>query len=66
MRSLSIVRVNAGVKQHGIKYSQFIHNMNTADIQLSRKVLANLAATEPYSFQSVVIVSGTESPPTIF
>jgi hypothetical protein len=28
--------------------------------------LANLAATEPYSFQSVVIVSGTESPPTIF
>ena len=77
-RKLWIERVNAGVRQHGMSYSRFIHAMTKMNngtnvdkddnddkegkndsgkkILLNRKVLADLAANEPFSFKAVVDV----------
>jgi len=56
MRSLWIEKINAGTRQEGMSYSQFFGVLNTSSIQLNRKVLADLAATEPFSFKSVIEV----------
>ena len=53
-RALWIQRINAGARQHGLTYSQFMHGLNKAGIELDRKVLADLAAQEPEAFGSVV------------
>src|SRR5918999_475860 len=53
-RSLWIQRVNAGVREHGLSYSQFVHGLRLAEIDLDRKILADLAATEPEAFAAVV------------
>ncbi|CAE7326524.1 rplT [Symbiodinium sp. KB8] len=54
MRKLWITQVNAGLQQHGFRYSDFIHSAALSDVALNRKVLAQLAITEPYSFKAVV------------
>ena len=54
LRRLWITRINAGARQNGITYSQFIYAMRKADISLNRKVLADLAAREPQVFAAVV------------
>ena len=46
--------MNAGARQHGVKYSHFINGLAQANIELDRKILAELAVTEPYSFKAVV------------
>ena len=53
-RALWIQRINAGARQHGLTYSQFMNGLNKAGIELDRKVLADLAAQEPEAFGSVV------------
>ena len=53
-RALWIQRINAGVRQHGLVYSQFIHGLELANIELDRKMLADLAVREPESFTAVV------------
>lgn len=53
-RSLWIQRINAGVRQYGIVYSQFINGLTLANIELDRKVLADLAVREPDAFKEVV------------
>jgi large subunit ribosomal protein L20 len=53
-RSLWIQRINAGVRQHDLSYSQFIHGLRLAEIDLDRKILADLAATEPEAFAAIV------------
>lgn len=53
-RSLWIQRINAGVRMHGLSYSQFINLLNKAGIELNRKVLADLAANHPEAFKAVV------------
>ena len=53
-RSLWIQRINAGVREHDLSYSQFIHGLRLAEIDLDRKILADLAATEPAAFTAVV------------
>jgi ribosomal protein L20 len=45
--------VNAGSRAYGTSYSEFIHGLKASNIELDRKVLADLAANEPYSFKSV-------------
>ena len=52
-RSLWIQRINAGAREHGLSYSQFIHGVRLAEIDLDRKILADLAATEPEAFAAV-------------
>ncbi len=53
-RSLWIQRINAGAREHGLSYSQFVHGLRLAEIDLDRKVLADLAATEAEAFAAVV------------
>ena len=52
-RSLWIQRINAGAREHGLSYSQFIHGVRLAEIDLDRKILADLAATEPEIFAGI-------------
>ena len=49
-RRLWIVRINAGARQHGLSYSQFMNGLSAAGGTLDRKSLAQLAATEPTAF----------------
>ncbi len=49
-RQLWIMRINAGARQNGLSYSQMIHGLREANITLNRKVLADLAITEPSVF----------------
>src|SRR3954452_2799206 len=53
-RKLWIVRINAACRLNDIKYSQFIHGLNLAEIELDRKVLADLAVKQPDAFATVV------------
>ncbi len=53
-RALWIQRINAGVRQYDMSYSEFIGKMNKKGIVLSRKVLADLAMNEPKAFEAVV------------
>ena len=46
--------MNAAARLHGVRYSHLVHGLSVAGIELDRKVLAELAITEPYSFKSVV------------
>jgi large subunit ribosomal protein L20 len=58
-RRLWIVRINAAVRQHDMSYSQFIGNMRKADIQLNRKMLAQIAVLDPAAFDKVVQAVGS-------
>lgn len=57
-RQLWIARINAATRQHGISYSKFMGQLKQADIQLNRKMLAQLAATDPDSFSKIVELVG--------
>ena len=53
-RGLWIQRINAGVREHGLTYSQFMHGTKLAGLELDRKVLSDLAIREPESFAAIV------------
>lgn len=53
-RALWIQRINAGVRQQGLSYSQFMGMAKKANIDLNRKVLADLAMNHPDAFRAVV------------
>ena len=53
-RALWIQRINAGARQHGLTYAQFMNGMKKAGIELDRKVLSDLAGREPEAFKSLV------------
>lgn len=53
-RSIWIQRINAGARQHGLSYSQFMGKIHKAGITLNRKVLADLAMNHPEAFKSIV------------
>jgi large subunit ribosomal protein L20 len=53
-RSLWIARINAGAREHGMSYSQFMGKVKSNNIELNRKVLADLAMNNPTSFKAVV------------
>jgi large subunit ribosomal protein L20 len=53
-RQLWIARINAAVRQEGLTYSEFIHKLKVKNIDLDRKVLADLAMNAPESFQKLV------------
>ncbi len=54
MRALWIIRINAAARQFGTTYARLIDGMKKAGIELDRKVLAHLAATDPKGFEAVV------------
>jgi large subunit ribosomal protein L20 len=53
-RALWIQRINAGAREHGLSYSRLIHGLRLAEIDLDRKILADLAVTEPEIFGAIV------------
>jgi large subunit ribosomal protein L20 len=53
-RSLWITRINAGVREFGLSYSTFIGKLHSNNIELNRKVLADLAMNHPDAFKAIV------------
>ncbi|MDX1652865.1 MAG: 50S ribosomal protein L20 [Brumimicrobium sp.] len=53
-RSLWIMRINAGARQHGLSYSQFMGKLSKSGIELNRKTLADLAMNNPEAFKAIV------------
>lgn len=53
-RGLWIQRINAGARQHGMSYSEFMGKVKAKNIDLNRKVLADLAMNHPEAFKAVV------------
>ncbi len=53
-RSLWIARINAGARQHGMSYSEFMGKVKAQNIELNRKVLADLAMNHPEAFKAIV------------
>ena len=54
MRSLWITRINAALREEGYTYSKFIHAMKTKEIDLDRRVLAELAVNHPEKFKQLI------------
>ena len=53
-RSLWVMRINAGARLHGMSYSQFMGKVKANNIELNRKVLADLAMNNPEAFKAIV------------
>jgi large subunit ribosomal protein L20 len=54
MRTNFIQTINSAVREHDVNYSRLIYSLNNSNIQLDRKILANLAINEPFSFKAIV------------
>ncbi len=52
-RALWIQRINAGAREHGLTYSQFMNGLKRAGVEVDRKVLSDLAIREPAAFKSL-------------
>ena len=53
-RKLWIIRINAAVRERGLSYSAFINGLTKAQIELDRKILADLAVTDTAAFDQIV------------
>jgi large subunit ribosomal protein L20 len=53
-RKLWIIRINAAVRERGLRYSEFIHGLEKAQIGLDRKSLSEMAINDPSGFDAVV------------
>ncbi|MGA0829165.1 MAG: 50S ribosomal protein L20 [Flavobacteriaceae bacterium] len=53
-RALWITRINAGARMHGLSYSQFMGALKKHNVDLNRKVLADLAMNEPEAFKAII------------
>ena len=49
-RVLWIARINAAAREHGLSYSRFMHGLRVAGVEMDRKVLAELAVSDPKAF----------------
>jgi large subunit ribosomal protein L20 len=54
MRRLWITRINAGSREHGVRYSDLIRGLGEQRVAVNRKMLSELAVNEPYSFKALV------------
>jgi large subunit ribosomal protein L20 len=54
MRRLWIVRINAAARMHGVSYSQLMHAIHTANIEVDRKILAEMAVNDEAAFAALV------------
>jgi large subunit ribosomal protein L20 len=53
-RALWITRINAGARQHGMSYSEFMGKIHANNVDINRKVLADLAMNNPQAFEAIV------------
>ena len=58
-RALWIQRINAGAREHGLTYSQCMHGLKLAGLDLDRKVLSDIAIREPEAFAAIVETART-------
>lgn len=56
-RSLWIMRINAAARQHDLSYSRFMNGLKKANVNLDRKVLAGIAATDPAAFAKLAQIA---------
>jgi len=63
-RSLWIIRIGAAARLHGLNYSQFMHGLKLADINLDRKILADLAVNQPSAFADLETDSSKQRHPS--
>jgi len=56
-RKLWIIRINAGARLNGMNYSTFIHGLKLANVQLDRKILADMAMNNPEAFTKVAQIA---------
>ena len=61
-RALWIQRINAAVRAEGLTYSQFMHGVKRAGIELDRKVMADLAMNEEAAFKSIIVQAKSALP----
>lgn len=54
LRRLWIIRINAAVREHGMKYSDFIKKLKDNNIELDRKILADIAVKDPETFEAIL------------
>mgnify|MGYP006293046983 CR=1 FL=1 len=59
-RRLWIVRINAGARMNDMSYSRLIHGLKKANIELDRKVLADLAVSDPYVFSQLAATAAEQ------
>ncbi len=59
-RSLWIVRINAAAREHGLSYSRFMHGLKKAQIDLDRKVLADLAVNDRETFAELAKIASSQ------
>jgi len=64
MRKLWIQRINAACRQNGMSYSRFISGLKAAEVTVDRKILADLAVTDPTAFAALVKVAADASAQT--
>jgi len=57
MRQLWVIRINAATRAHGVPYNAFVHGLKKADIELDRKILADLAVRDEATFGRIVEVA---------
>ncbi len=53
-RALWIIRINAAARERGISYSQFMHKLKESNVDINRKVLADLAMNHPEAFDAIL------------
>ena len=61
MRRLWITRINAAARLDGMSYSQFINGLKKAEVEVNRKMLADLAVRDPAAFSRLVAVAKGET-----
>src|SRR4051794_40741644 len=57
MRELWVIRINAGARQHGLTYGRFVAGLKRADVELDRKMLADLAVRDEATFAKIAEVA---------
>lgn len=61
-RKLWITRINAGTRQHGLSYNRFVQGLKAAEVEVDRKMLAELAVNDPTAFAELVNVAKRNLP----
>ncbi len=60
-RGLWIIRINAEARRHGLSYSRLIHGLKQAGVEVDRKVLAQLAVSDPKAFGELADLAKSEA-----
>jgi large subunit ribosomal protein L20 len=57
MRRLWIIRINAGARMYGLTYSRFMHGLRVSNVEVDRKMLADMAVNDMSGFENLVTIA---------